>query len=1358
LNEVDCSDAFHNLQCSYDQNSGIETVGFTSNPTFASVNSTTVYSQFCTCGNLQVGSNGTVLIRVIDPNNNVVASPNPILTQANVTFSTTPTYSSVTVTGNANVSGILSGNVATPVTRSLISKLRDIVSVKDYGAKCDGTTDDAASIQACISAVGTAQGGGTIVFPPGTCIIGSTLSITEPQVVLKGAGGLSISTLDTPPAPPTGGTLLSWRGAPGFPMLSVRPMDSPSGNFLTGNGVLDLGLLCNGAAGIGLYVSGAWSGEYDIYAQNCTTALMQMDANAQLAVQTGCQTNVVRLTGTQPAGSMGDGLLMTGNATAVNGQGAVTAGDAASNIIEVVDVLVDYGSAVNCQFADHNDFYFVRALASSSPSHGTGVLLSAQNGGAFCSYNRIHYLATNLVRSVWSQANGTAPATSNHLLYLMKNGSPPTIDSGSTLFWGSVDGIWSSWNFANVLVGGNYGTVFAALPFKGTESLRIVSSSSNQLVLSDYTNAYNWTIAIVGNGSASGYPDDLLFISPSNASAYWNLQNPSSMVTPCVRGPLGRRTSMRNALLGTESDVVYNANAQHYTMVASGGINSALGTDASGNVLINAGIQSQPSWKVVYVNNTANYWQTSPSTAGNGPLLQATGLNANIVGIFTARGTGGYSFQAISSGVLFVISPLVGTAANHLNVQASTSGSGPSISAIGTDTDINVNIVPKGTGVLSVPAGITATGVLSGQVATPTPRSLISKLQDQVSVKDYGAVCDGVTDDTSAIQAAINATSSANIGTGKALRFPPGVCLVCNLQVYGYARWIGDSYADSIIRAKNCGNSLYLVANTQWLVTGSTSVDAPGEYSDLFFDAVGLKSYAFVARSASQFTQCAFRSALVSNLLVTSKAYDGTDAGPYQFLDPLGYGAFGGRVVESVFGSASPGTNATVPSAPYDMQSTGQQTTDWALINNWFGGGVNCQINLYVENTAGWILLGNHMYEGNNRSLYLGAGIPELVESNYFESGLYVTGYLGGSSGMLVIGPGNTIITKFEAGFTANASLPMNIMSLNNYYGFTSVGGFGSAYLQHDGTLATHILHSKGDILQTSNPFRYANGSTGVGLFYVSNSIAINPAGTRWQNVNGVGSGLARIWLSSVAIYGNYAGTALQNASLSVIVGDDAGGSLVSGVSNVIIGNAADTSGDATNANAIGARAVAATQANALGELAQATGTGSLALGQGTVASANQAIASGIGASATGGNCMARGGFTSCSAGQSIADGYQASASGTKCIAKGASATCSGSNCLAIGDGSSCSQVGAMAFGSLASTGTNGYCIALGYNTTCAAPFELTIGSPVAGQGISTQSTVGAAGGASALPATPSLYLVLRINGVKYVSPLYAAS
>lgn len=47
---------------------------------------------------------------------------------------------------------------------------------------------------------------------------------------------------------------------------------------------------------------------------------------------------------------------------------------------------------------------------------------------------------------------------------------------------------------------------------------------------------------------------------------------------------------------------------------------------------------------------------------------------------------------------------------------------------------------------------------------------------------------------------------------------------------------------------------------------------------------------------------------------------------------------------------------------------------------------------------------------------------------------------------------------------------------------------------------------------------------------------------------------------------------------------------------------------------------------------------------------------------------------------------------------------------------------------------------------------DLTLGSPT------TQTTVGGAGGASALPATPTGYLTVNVGNTSYVLPYYAIS
>jgi hypothetical protein len=61
--------------------------------------------------------------------------------------------------------------------RTVSSKLQDVVSVKDFGAVCDGTTNDAAAV----SAANTAAAGRPLLFP-GVTHIGSAVTITCPIV------------------------------------------------------------------------------------------------------------------------------------------------------------------------------------------------------------------------------------------------------------------------------------------------------------------------------------------------------------------------------------------------------------------------------------------------------------------------------------------------------------------------------------------------------------------------------------------------------------------------------------------------------------------------------------------------------------------------------------------------------------------------------------------------------------------------------------------------------------------------------------------------------------------------------------------------------------------------------------------------------------------------------------------------------------------------------------------------------------------------------------------------------------------------------------------------------------------------
>lgn len=103
---------------------------------------------------------------------------------------------------------------------------------------------------------------------------------------------------------------------------------------------------------------------------------------------------------------------------------------------------------------------------------------------------------------------------------------------------------------------------------------------------------------------------------------------------------------------------------------------------------------------------------------------------------------------------------------------------------------------------------IVQTGSTSTNAVT---RSLQSKLDDFASVKDFGAVGDGVVDDTAAINRALYQLHcrETNEETRRGLFFPAGVYLVTGtINVPSYARLHGEGPESSIIRYTSPDSSL----------------------------------------------------------------------------------------------------------------------------------------------------------------------------------------------------------------------------------------------------------------------------------------------------------------------------------------------------------------------------------------------------------------------------------------------------------------------------------------------------------------------------------------------------------------------
>jgi hypothetical protein len=151
---------------------------------------------------------------------------------------TSNTFSSTT--GSSQVGFIQDGIGSQP--RTVQSKLRDFVNVKDFGAVGNGIASDSAAIQAAINAV-NATGGGTVYIPEGTYNLQTTGLIVYQNIKLCGDVNSYVAG--------TRGTLLNYGG---------------TGRVISGQNLLNVTIedisidatASTGTAVIGIYFNGAW--------------------------------------------------------------------------------------------------------------------------------------------------------------------------------------------------------------------------------------------------------------------------------------------------------------------------------------------------------------------------------------------------------------------------------------------------------------------------------------------------------------------------------------------------------------------------------------------------------------------------------------------------------------------------------------------------------------------------------------------------------------------------------------------------------------------------------------------------------------------------------------------------------------------------------------------------------------------------------------------------------------------------------------------------------------------------------------------------------------------------------------------
>jgi hypothetical protein len=143
-----------------------------------------------------------------------------------------------------------------------------------------------------------------------------------------------------------------------------------------------------------------------------------------------------------------------------------------------------------------------------------------------------------------------------------------------------------------------------------------------------------------------------------------------------------------------------------------------------------AGTTTNTQLQVSHTASAVNYVQVTGNATTVRPRIDFTGSDTNVGGAFVAKGSGAFVFasDANASTIQFSISR-TGSAVNYLQVTGAASGSSPTISSQGSGTDLDINLTPKGTGVLSfgtyTASVLSVTGYISIKDSGGTTRRLL---------------------------------------------------------------------------------------------------------------------------------------------------------------------------------------------------------------------------------------------------------------------------------------------------------------------------------------------------------------------------------------------------------------------------------------------------------------------------------------------------------------------------------------------------------------------------------------------------------------------------------------------------------
>lgn len=149
-------------------------------------------------------------------------------------------------------------------------------------------------------------------------------------------------------------------------------------------------------------------------------------------------------------------------------------------------------------------------------------------------------------------------------------------------------------------------------------------------------------------------------------------------------------------------------------------------------------------FKVLHAATPVNFLQASGAATGSSPYLQATGSDSNVGFVFYTKGTSPFSFITNSAQEQFRVTHTA-NAVNYANVTGSATTNAVVYGVAGSDSNIQLNLTPKGTGAVIATSALLSTSATGGVGYTTGAGGTVTQATSRTTGVTINKVCGAIT-------------------------------------------------------------------------------------------------------------------------------------------------------------------------------------------------------------------------------------------------------------------------------------------------------------------------------------------------------------------------------------------------------------------------------------------------------------------------------------------------------------------------------------------------------------------------------------------------------------------------------------